>query len=168
MFREIWGDLIEEFHKGTVDIMIHGCNCFHLMGAGIARSIKSAYPQVFHADLKTPLGEPRKLGTYSTFEFSENKKIINMYTQFSPGANFEYSALIKAMKTLNKEYKDSKLIFGFPLIGAGIGGGKWPIIKNIIEEYGKDLNIIIVHYDEGDKTVGATRANLESEIKRLK
>lgn len=34
------GDLIERAENGDFDVIIQGCNCFHTMGAGIAKSIR--------------------------------------------------------------------------------------------------------------------------------
>ena len=38
------GDLISIFKSGAGHL-IHGCNCFHTMGAGIARQIVREFPQ---------------------------------------------------------------------------------------------------------------------------
>ena len=36
----IKGDLIKLALQGEFDVIVHGCNCFCTMGAGIAKSIK--------------------------------------------------------------------------------------------------------------------------------
>ena len=158
IIKEIYGDLLQQFDKGTVDVMVHGCNCFHIMGAGIAAQIRYRFPESFEKDLETPCGDMRKLGTYSQASFPKKKQhIINMYTQFEPGARFEYLAFINAFKKLEKQFKDSGLIFGFPEIGCGIGGGQWPYVKNILEK--SKLHITIVHYESNIKTVGTSQIN---------
>jgi O-acetyl-ADP-ribose deacetylase (regulator of RNase III) len=157
--KEIEGNLLEEFKKGSIDVMVHGCNCFHIMGAGIAAQIRYRFPESFEKDLETPCGDMRKLGTYSQASFPKKKQhIINMYTQFEPGANFEYKSFIEGMKKLQRQFKADDLIFGFPEIGCGIGGGQWPYVKDILEK--SKLKIIIVHYDQGIKTVGSAQINL--------
>ena len=170
IIKEITGNLLEEFEKGTIDIMVHGCNCFHIMGAGIAGQIRWAYPEAYEADLETPCGYINKLGKRSVTKIKRTTSqfIINAYTQFKPGANFEYLALIKFLETLNEDFDGASYIFGFPQIGSGIGGGDWSYIKDIINTYTPNLKIVIVYYDNGEKTVGTPKANIEPKAKGLK
>lgn len=58
------GDLISIFKSGAGHL-IHGCNCFHTMGAGIARQIVREFPQALETDKMTAYGDPDKLGTLS-------------------------------------------------------------------------------------------------------
>lgn len=80
----IKGDLIKLALEGNFDVIIHGCNCFHTMGAGIARQIRLKWPGVFEADLQTKKG-PEKLGTYSKHMVSlpsgTSMVVVNAYTQ---------------------------------------------------------------------------------------
>ena len=168
IIKEINGNLLEEFEKGTIDVLVHGCNCFNVMGAGIAAQIRWKYPSAFIVDGELNVGDYKKLGDYSMailpLKGKRTKVILNLYTQYEPGANFEYKAFIDSLKRLNKDFKNANFIFGFPEIGCGIGGAKWPYVKELIEKYTKNLKVIIVHYDHGVKNVGTTRARLESEI----
>ena len=38
------GDLLQMGKDGTFDIILHGCNCFNTMGAGIAAQIATKFP----------------------------------------------------------------------------------------------------------------------------
>lgn len=166
--KEISGDLLNEFNQKRIDVLVHGCNCFHLMGAGIAGQIRYKYPQAYEQDKTTPCGDIKKLGTYSkAFKSRKNQipgTIINMYTQFEPGARFEYKAFMDAMKKLERDYRDCDVIFGFPQIGCGIGGGSWPYVRDILDK--SKLNIIIVHYDHGIETVGKAKVSRSAKLKR--
>jgi O-acetyl-ADP-ribose deacetylase (regulator of RNase III) len=42
--KTIQGDLIRLAREGGFDLIVHGCNCFGTMGAGIAKGIKAAFP----------------------------------------------------------------------------------------------------------------------------
>ena len=90
--KVLHGDLLamaaQEF-----DVIIHGCNCFCTMGAGIAKSVKQQFPAAYQADLMTHEGDPNKLGTYTsaTVTCQKNSKdskqpqeliIVNAYTQY--------------------------------------------------------------------------------------
>jgi O-acetyl-ADP-ribose deacetylase (regulator of RNase III) len=54
--KKVKGDLIKLAKEGAFDLIIHGCNCFGTMGAGIARTIKSQFPVAYTADLDTKKG----------------------------------------------------------------------------------------------------------------
>jgi len=58
------GDLIQIALAGRFDVIIHGCNCFCTMGAGIAKLIRDNFPEAYQADLETVVGNKEKLGTY--------------------------------------------------------------------------------------------------------
>ncbi|KAG7346692.1 Zn peptidase [Nitzschia inconspicua] len=64
----VHGDLLSMAQRGDFDVIIHGCNCFNTMGAGIAKSIKQNFPSAYKADCQTREGNPDKLGTYSSAE----------------------------------------------------------------------------------------------------
>lgn len=52
-YKTTRGDLIKLAKKGKFDIIVHGCNCFCEMGAGIARQIKKTFPEAYRADMET-------------------------------------------------------------------------------------------------------------------
>ena len=83
--KTVHGDLIRLAQEGAFDLIVHGCNCFCTMGAGIAKSIKAAFPAAYEADLATPRGSRVKLGScsYATIDREESSLIVvNAYTQF--------------------------------------------------------------------------------------
>ena len=51
--KTVRGDLLKLALDGHFDVIVHGCNCQCVMGAGIALSIKNAFPEAFAADLAT-------------------------------------------------------------------------------------------------------------------
>lgn len=126
------GDLLDMFNKGQFDAIVHGCNCFNTMGAGIALQIKMRYPEAYHVDLQTESGSRKKLGTISTAKCVPGT-IINAYTQYYPGHNpldENYTAIDQCMRVISNVYKGERV--GLPLIGAGLAGGDWNVIKDII------------------------------------
>ena len=64
----VHGDLIKLALTGEFDVIIHGCNCQCAMGAGIAKAIKSTFPEAYQADGETEEGSRDKLGTISFAE----------------------------------------------------------------------------------------------------
>jgi O-acetyl-ADP-ribose deacetylase (regulator of RNase III) len=59
--KEIKGDLIALAKQGEFDVIAHGCNCFVKMGAGIAKSIRLAFPEAWYADKDTKAGDKKSL-----------------------------------------------------------------------------------------------------------
>ena len=87
--KVIKGDLIKLALQGEFDVIVHGCNCFCTMGAGIAKSIKQTFPMAYEADLKTIKGDPGKLGRYSVASTLVDGilplHIVNAYTPYYHG-----------------------------------------------------------------------------------
>ena len=145
------GDLIQLAKEGKFDLIAHGCNCFCTFGAGIAKSIKQHFPSAYVDDLGTEKGDSRKLGTCRAvfiYDFL-HLTIVNAYTQYRYGkdkVHLDYDAVRSCMKWIAKEYSDKKI--GLPKIGAGMAGGDWEKIQQIIEEELKDCDVTVVEYDK--------------------
>jgi O-acetyl-ADP-ribose deacetylase (regulator of RNase III) len=133
----VYGNIFEEIELNHADVLVHGCNCFCNMGAGIALDIKNKFPEAFEADLKTELGARHKLGTYSHATVTINDHsvvLVNAYTQFDwrgQGRLCDYKAIIKVFRSIKKDFKGLRIIY--PLIGAGLARGNWETIKTIID-----------------------------------
>ena len=146
------GDLLELAEGNHYDVIIHGCNCFHSMSGGIARAIAQKWPEVEEADKRTAKGDPEKLGTYSECRVSGSEGyapyevlVINGYTQYRPGADVNYDAIRSLMQRLHRELPKEAQI-GIPRIGAGIAGGDWQEIEDIILTELPDRHVTIVAF----------------------
>lgn len=65
-FEVIQDDLVELAYEGKFDVVVHGCNCFGVMGAGIAKTLNERFGGIpLQRDRTTARGEYNKLGTYS-------------------------------------------------------------------------------------------------------
>ena len=143
------GDLLEKIDE--FNVIVHGCNCFCVMGAGIALQIKKKFPQAYMADLDTIAGDKSKLGTY-TKAMHNQTTIINAYTQYDTTneVNVDYNAIREVFTKLNKHYSGS--LVGIPKIGAGLAGGNWDKIYDIISEVTPDLYIKVIEYEPNSGT----------------
>ncbi len=148
--KTITGNLIELAQDNYFDVIIHGCNCFCTMGAGIAKAIKDVFPEAYEADLATPKGDRSKLGTISVAEVTKNSHtiyIVNAYSQYhysSSTIQADYEAIRRAMAQVKKQFSTKKI--GYPKIGAGLAGGDWSTIAAIIDEElsGEDHCLVIL------------------------
>lgn len=144
------GDLIQLAMEGQFDVIIHGCNCFCTMGAGIARQIKDAFPQAEIADLKTPRGDKNKLGTYSSALISHKGhhfSVINAYTQYhfaGDGVLVDYEAVQKIFAQIKKDFSGQRI--AYPKIGAGLAKGDWLVISKVIDQELRGENHTLVEY----------------------
>lgn len=135
--KTIEGDLIELAWQGRFDVIVHGCNCFCDMGAGIAHRIKAVFPAAFEADCRTTPGDKGKLGTTTTAlcpTDSGTVTVVNAYTQYDyagPGVLVDYDALARCLQWVAKTYPDQRI--GLPKIGAGLARGDWRTIEPIME-----------------------------------
>lgn len=164
MIEYIDGDLIKLAKEGKFDVIVHGCNCFCTMSAGIAvemaREFSCDNHQFYKLESPETKGDINKLGqieSYWTYVYkddistpeNESKLIaVNAYTQYHYGKQFgipfDYDAFILCMKKLNHVFKYK--IIGMPLIGAGLAGGDWNKIESLINKYITNCKVIIVKY----------------------
>ena len=132
------GDLIQKARAGEFDVIVHGCNCFCTMGAGIAKTIRQVFPAAYEADVATVPADKTKLGHYSVARVQVPGKtldIINAYTQYEwkgPGQKVDYKAVRQVFRQVKQAYAGKRI--GYPAIGAGLAGGDWSMIAAIIDE----------------------------------
>lgn len=141
------GNLISSFKSGDYDVMVHGCNCYNIMGAGFAKQVKSKFPGAFEADknFMLPKGSYR-LGNYSTYIDENDNYIINAYTQINTGKNFDLSAFEIVMRKIEYEFIGAKIAVP-GLIGCGIGGGDSKKVLELLDQIFQKNTLYIVYPD---------------------
>jgi O-acetyl-ADP-ribose deacetylase (regulator of RNase III) len=136
--KTVRGDLIKLALEGSFDVIIHGCNCFCTMGAGIARAIRDEFPEAAAADAATLAGDRAKLGTITTATVRRGAHeitVVNGYTQFhyhGAGTLVDYEAVRSVMRAAVRQFAGRRI--GYPKIGAGLARGDWDAIAAIIDE----------------------------------
>lgn len=145
------GDLLRLFDAGEFDVIIHGCNCFHAMGAGIAAQIAKRYPKAAKMDRElSSYGDINKLSNSTMAHVGEGALVVNLYTQFLPGLDLYYDALYLGFRKLSKQLRTTDRI-GIPAIGCGIAGGNWNEVGPKIAEIMKRFDITYVKYEPVNK-----------------
>ena len=153
-YKEVKGDLISLAKKGEFDAIAHGCNCFCSMKSGIAPQIAEAFGCDKYPFEETKFkGNINKLGAIDYKEIN-NVTVINAYTQYfnrtlnpdKDAINLDYQALSLCLRKINHTFKGKKI--GLPQIGAGLAGGNWYLIREIIQKELKDCNVTIVIYEK--------------------
>jgi len=148
--KRMEGDLLKLAQDHHFDVIVHGCNCFCTMGAGIAKGVKHIFPEAYEADLNTEKGAESKLGTCSYAHIQRDGfelVVINAYTQFDyrgRGIKADYSAIRSCMRWIKANFQDKRI--GLPKIGAGLAGGDWDTIESIIKEELNGADVTIVEF----------------------
>jgi len=135
-----------EYRKGdlldvTSGIIIHGCNSHGVMGSGVALAVKNKYPGAYES-YRNYIDESKDdqdlLGSVIVYEVNDNLSVANMITQKDFGTHkrqVNYGAIARGFDDLEEFYANAPgLVFHFPKIGAGLGGGDWEVIAEIIEQ----------------------------------
>lgn len=135
--KTVDGDLIKLAMQGKFDVIVHGCNCFNTMGAGIARQIAIECPEATIIDNYTKRGDKSKLGTFTEAEVVRNGikfTVVNAYTQYGchySKINVDYDAIKNCFIKIKEKYSGKRI--GYPLIGCGLAGGDWNVVSKIID-----------------------------------
>lgn len=170
-YEEIQGDLIKLAKEAKFDVIAHGCNCHSQMGAGLAPQMAKAFgcdkfEMESWGSTIEKLGcidfETLVLGKNSIWRLADadNKEgepelaVVNAYTQYNYGRNhsdgdlkpIDYEALTLCMRKMNKIFAGKHI--GLPQIGAGLAGGNWNRIKNIIQTELVDCKVTVVIYNK--------------------
>lgn len=159
----IEGNLIHMALDGRFDLIVHGCNCFNTMGAGFAKSVAQWFPEAYEADLKTVKGSQKKLGTYTraTVTVGTNSfVVVNAYTQYDYRGEIgvprvDYLAIDEVFEKIGKNFSMMKI--AYPKIGAGLAGGDWGVISEIIDKRLVGCDHTLVEYTGDWHAKGITR-----------
>lgn len=145
MICELKGNLayVQEY------IILHGCNCFDIMGAGVAKALVTRWPIINSRESLKSLanrGDYQRLGQICPIQVNDRQTVINCYTQYSFGRDqqhADYEAIQKALLKV-KVYCEQKQIFTIASspIGCGLAGGDWDIVKDI---FGKVFDNYTIH-----------------------
>ena len=149
-FVQILGNIITEFENGPYDVMVQGNNCFHTQKSGLAPQIVRRWPEVLEEDYKSVYADPKKLGSYYVVGVAVGKQVMGIYTQFDYGRDkkdrFCYDEVREGLKRINNEFAGKRFIF--PKIGAGLCGGDWGRIKEMILEELKDIHVTFCYFPD--------------------
>jgi O-acetyl-ADP-ribose deacetylase (regulator of RNase III) len=126
--KYVQGNLIDLFKQGEFDLIAHQCNCKGQMGAGIAKQLSNE----FNIN-KVPASWQISIDLFGKIEEFDTPhgKIVNMYSQFSPGAchlkgidsfQIRIGALRECLRQIKENYSGKKI--GFPLIASGLAKKK--------------------------------------------
>lgn len=133
MKRIKFGDVLD----ATNGIIVHGCNAQGVMGSGLAKAVRAKYPKAFadYADAYTQGG--LELGQVVLSEITDTLVIANAITQWHYGRDkvkyVSYPAIQQTFTAIAEAASQLDIEVHYPMIGAGLGGGNWAVISEIID-----------------------------------
>lgn len=116
----------------------HGVNCYGVMGAGIAKTVRDKFPKVYEEYAEVCRNDKLKPGSFFPYP-QHGKMIVNLATQNKPGPDATYENVFNALAGFSRQASTTIRLEAFgnviaiPQIGAGIGGLKWPVVEMIVE-----------------------------------
>ena len=138
------GNILEEVKQG---IIIQQVNAQGVMGSGIAKQIRDKWPVVWEQYSQTFPAHPKdrglsRMGQLLMVRVNEGLWVANIVGQQFYGKDSRrytsYDALSDGLHAL-VSFMDISAYWltdeqvHHPMIGCGLGGGKWPIVKAMIE-----------------------------------
>ena len=144
------GDLFDNAHG--VRALAHGCNCQGSMGAGVARTFRARYPEMYEEYRRRCKAEPRQfnLGDCWLWKADDQPWVFNLGTQEGYWrARASYEAIETALRRM-REQADAEGItsIAIPRIGVGYGGLSWKKVRAIVEAVFGDWPGTLVVYEE--------------------
>lgn len=134
MITYVQGDLL----GATQRVIVHGCNNRGVMGSGVARQIRAKWPNVYEVYNLRYQVFGLDLGEIVPVATLDGKIVVNAITQDGFGRDgtryVDYGAIERCFATINDRVDAWEVSeIAMPRVGAGLGGGNWDIISEIIE-----------------------------------
>lgn len=132
------GDLL----SSNCEVICHQTNCMGAMGGGIAKAIRSSYPEAYRALRDrfergaTAVGE---VDFVPTVRNGFLRCVVNCYGQneYLPRGvvHTDYAALSTCFEKIKTEFAGKNYTIGFPYrIGCGLAGGDWEVVAKMLNE----------------------------------
>ena len=149
MLHEEVGDIV----LGNYPIICQQVNCKGVMGSGLAKQIRTKYPEAYNSytyfikqckEFDEPL-----LGSVNKVILHDGRILFNMFAQDGYGRDkryTDYTAFEHCLEENRLLVPENKTIAIPYLIGCGLGGGDWYIIKGMLEDFSNIIKnkVIIV------------------------
>jgi len=146
------GDAVKALQNKEVDFLMHCCNAKGVMGGGIAKQIKEAFPSTYQAyDAYCAAG---RYGEVLLGNIIIEDRVINAIAQFKLGTSrrqVHYGALASCIAQVGKSPElyhagstMRKIKVAVPyLMCCGLAGGDWTVVVEILQSLPNHIDVII-------------------------
>lgn len=145
MFEVVRGDIL----CANTSYICHQVNCRNIMGAGVAKSIYTKYPEVkteYHRFCSLAKSPYDLLGQAQIVPIEQaGISVINLFGQLNYGRKSgviytDYQAMKNALRKINRLCAGKSVAFPHG-IGCGLAGGDWGTVEKIIIRNLLDCNV---------------------------
>jgi O-acetyl-ADP-ribose deacetylase (regulator of RNase III) len=148
--RFVSGDLFDNAHG--VQALAHGCNCQGSMGAGVAKTFRARYPEMYEEYRIRCKAEPRQfnLGDCWLWKADDQPWVFSLGTQEGYWrSRASYEAIELALRRMRGQADAEGITsIAMPRIGVGYGGLSWRKVRAIVESVFGDWDGTLVVYEE--------------------
>lgn len=131
----------------------HGCNCVGAMGKGIALTFREKFPEMYKEYKLLCENDSFNLGDVFLYQYADGF-IFNLGTQLTWRTPVDYEGLSNAIYKMFDIASSRKITpIALPRIGAGLGGGNWDSICNIILKISEKYNDVDLYIIENYKDI---------------
>lgn len=145
--------MIQITHGNLLDTsaayICHQVNCLGVMGSGVARQIRTRWPNVYD-EYKSMCGAIQPgalLGFAQPVKIDDGRLVCNLFGQLNYGADGKTYTDINALRRCCKRVAQiSSPTDGIAMpyrIGCGLGGGDWGETIDMLAEVFKDRHLIL-------------------------
>lgn len=159
--------VVDDIRRASQQIIAHGCNARGKINKGVAKAIREHWPEAAAAYLREAehgykLGDvvwaPTTPGQGSLLGEAEDSKLIaHVITQEWYGNDgkryVSYDAVDAGLRKVAARAIELNIReIAIPTIGAGLGGGYWPVIHGILLKitYDTGARFVVYHNNEGE------------------
>jgi O-acetyl-ADP-ribose deacetylase (regulator of RNase III) len=137
------------FLDTNIAYIVHCVNAQHRMKSGFAKELRERYPDAYDTYMAEPV---LRMGDIIPHVAPDSRTIFHLVGQQHYGNDGEryvsYDAITEGIVTLNKIAPEIRMTeLAMPLIGAGLAGGSWSVISEIIQHYSVDFQPIVYLLD---------------------
>ena len=132
--------IMEEVHENILESRIQTLVCpvntSGVMGAGLAKSFKDKYPDLFKAYQRACRENVFSRQGIFVYTHSDKRKILCLPTKRHWKFKSQLEWVINALEIIKNEYQSYDITsLAMPAIGCGLGGLDWDVVYPLIKKY---------------------------------
>ena len=152
MIKYVKGDILSPNTSDSIVLICHQVNCMGVMGAGLAKQVRTKYPWIYESYRKRCEEASLKSNLLGEVQFcsilpNTGYVIANVFGQETFGRDgkcyTDYDALRKAFAYIAETLLPQDVVRIPYKMGCGLGGGDWDVVLDIIDEAFRDKEVAV-------------------------
>ncbi|HOU53597.1 MAG TPA: macro domain-containing protein [Myxococcota bacterium] len=164
MLEYLTGNILD----ADAEALVNSVNCVGVMGRGIARQFKEAWPDNFRAyadACRRGEVQPGRMFVFETGRLTNPRYIMNFPTKRHWRGKSRLEDIEAGLRALKEEIRRRGIrSIAIPPLGAGLGGLDWGVVRSRIEQALGDLGDVRVIVFEPTETTPLPRSVRRGEV----